>query len=301
MRRPLAILACVIPSLWPVLQQLANDASWPPTSAETADRFVARANQESLLPLLASEKDLPPSVVAAIRRSGALVAAHRVRSSRIAAALTRTAELLAGERYIVLKGCDFANRLYPRFEMRPMADVDILVAEGQMLRVTRLLESRGVTRQPAPTMAWHAPSHHEIALSVGDVTLEVHHRFVQKERHRIDYRALGERAVPFEAPGVQAFRLADDDAFAYETLSIAIKYFASPLIRVVDLWLLLQRDPATLEKSAARAAIRIGDAQRRLPGSGEIPRPARRAPPHPRPQNRAGPARAALAEILAAR
>lgn len=243
----------VIPSLWPVLQHLANDRPWPPTTAEAADRFVARANQESLLPLLASEKELPPSVVDAIRRSGALVAAHRVRSSMIATALARTAELLDGERYIVLKGCDFANRLYSRFDMRPMADVDILVAEGEMLRVARLLELRGVKRQPAPTIVWHAPSHHEIALSVGDVTLEVHQGFVQKERHRIDYSALFERAMPFEAPGVRALRLADADAFAYETLSIAIKYFASPLIRVVDMWLLLERDPATLERSAARA------------------------------------------------
>ena len=229
----------MIPSLWKSLRELAGG---------DAVAFVARANQESLLPLLAAERDLAPDVAAAIQRSAALVAAHRMRSAIIAKAFRRALELLDGERSIVLKGCDFAHRLYPRPEMRPMADIDVLVGVNDIDRIVAGLEARGVARSALPGVAILAKSHHEVVMTIDGVTFEVHNRFIQKARHRIDYDAVFARAVPFG----NALRLADADALAYETISIAIKYFTSPLIRYVDVWLLLA-DPATLEASAARA------------------------------------------------
>lgn len=244
----------MIPSLWPVIHHLANGEAWPPASEESAARFVARANQEALLPLLAAEGDLPAVVHEAVRRSAALISANAARSRMINAAFRHATELLGGERFIVLKGCDFAHRLYARPEFRPMADIDVLVREGEMDRVTRALLERGLTRAYPSGLASRVPWYHESVLAIDSVTFEVHHRFVPKTQHRIDYSAIFDRAMPFEKDGVMLLRLSTEDAFAYETLSIGIKYFTSPLIRYVDLWLMLKNSPGVVAAAAQRAS-----------------------------------------------
>lgn len=244
----------MLPTLWPAVHRLATGADWPPASAEGARLFVERAMQESLLPLLAAERELPDSVRAAMTGMAAMLAAQRLRTRVIGTALSEVAELLGDEPFMILKGCDFAYRLYPSPELRPMADIDILVREHRMQRVAADLERRGMQRTYPAGAASRLGSHHEASFSIGNVTFEVHHRFIQKARHRIDYAAIWDRAVPLETPYFRALRLGDADAVAYQTLSIAIKYFTSPLIRYVDLWLLLQGREELLGEAARIAA-----------------------------------------------
>lgn len=207
---------------------------------------MQRANQESLLPLLADEEDLPPKVKMALAANAALLRAATARTRIILDALEKSRTLLEDEDFIVLKGCDFALRLYPRPELRPMADIDVLVREGDLERVATLLEKRGLVREFPAGAASRMPSHHEAVFRIDNVTFELHHRFVQKARYCIDYDGVWNRAMRFG-------RLSDVDAFVYQTISIGIKYFASPLIRFVDLWLMLRSSPGIVERGAALA------------------------------------------------
>lgn len=240
-----------MPSLWPVVHRLATGEPWPPASSEDATAFVQCATQEALLPLLFAEDDLPQNVRAVLPGFAALARANAARTAMILRAFASVPAVLDGEPFIVLKGCDFATRLYPRPELRPMADVDILIREGDLDRVCRSLERRGFKRTYPGGLATRVPSHHEAAFQIDQVTFEVHHRFMQKPRHPIDYAAIWDRAVPREQDGV--LRLSDADAFVYETISIAIKYFVSPLIRFVDLWLLMHAAPDVVVKGAELA------------------------------------------------
>jgi hypothetical protein len=97
------------------------------------------------------------------------------------------------------------------------------------------------------------PSYHERVLRLGEVVVEVHHSFVQRVRHRIDYEAVWARRAPVAWPGARVFRLDDADALAYHALSLAIDEFSVPLVRYVDLWLLLEAAPGVLEAAAERA------------------------------------------------
>jgi hypothetical protein len=68
----------------------------------------------------------------------------------------------------------------------------------------------------------------------------------------VDYGALWARKVPTAVAAT--FRLHDVDALAYHALSLAKDELTAPLIRWVDLWLLVKADPARLAAVADRAA-----------------------------------------------
>lgn len=200
--------------------------------------------------MLFAESALPQNVRNAMTAMSAMMRASAARTRIVLDAFATLPGLLADVPFIVLKGCDFATRLYPSPELRPMADIDVLVRESDFERACALLKARGAVRQRPATAVARSRSHHEAAFSVGNVTLEPHQRFAQRWRHRIDYDALWRRAEPFRFRDVDALRLSDADAFVYETLSISLKYFESPLIRFVDLWLMLQKKEELLEQGA---------------------------------------------------
>ena len=259
-----------MPSLWRAIHELATGTSWPPANDETAAAFLDRVNQESLLPLYFDDPPDEPLLPPVNARFRALERAHAARSRMIVAALGRLAVLLAGEPFIVLKGCDLAFRIYPRPELRPMADIDVLVPVGDMRRVADRLVGEGLQRVYPAGPASRVDSHHEAVFTIDNVTVEIHHRFIQRSRHRIDYDGVWKRALPYEAPGVRALRLSAADAVAYLTIGICLKYFVSPLIHYADLWRLVEdegdevvRDAGELAtqwraKHAFYAALRFG-------------------------------------------
>lgn len=242
-----------LPSLWPTLHWLATGESWPPASDAAATRFVERVTQESLLPLLGGNADLPPLVRAAVSNHSAMLRANLARTEMIAQALATISKMMGREPLIVLKGCDFAFRLYDRPELRPMGDVDVLVREGEMDRIAGLLTERGLQREYPAGPASRSRSHHEATFRVRAVTVEVHHRFVQKPRYRIDYNRVWNRAAPLTAAGAEVLRLSNVDAFVYQTISIGLKYFVSPLIRFVDLWQIRHTEPDLIARAAVLA------------------------------------------------
>lgn len=259
-----------MPSLWEVIHELTNGTPWPPADDESASRFLHRVNQESLLPLYFDDPPAAENVRQMSVRFKALDRVHSARSRMILAAMDRLGDLLRDEPLIVLKGCDYAFRLYPRPELRPMADVDVLVPEGEMRRIADRLQQKGLQRLYPAGVASRVDSHHEAVFMIDNVTVEIHHRFIQRSRHRIAYEGVWKRAEPFEASRLRALRLSAADAIAYQAIGICLKYFAAPLIRYVDLWRLVEDsgDQALIEaaelagqwqaRHAFYAALRYG-------------------------------------------
>jgi hypothetical protein len=97
------------------------------------------------------------------------------------------------------------------------------------------------------------PSHHEQLFRLGDVSVDVHHSFVQRSRNRVNYEGLWTRKVPFAAPGGGAYRLADADSLVCHALSMAADEFSIPLLRYLDLWLMMRAAPEIGEAAGARA------------------------------------------------
>src|SRR5262249_22482217 len=149
------------------------------------------------------------------------------RTDILQSAAQRVAEVLRPEPFVVLKGLDYAHRLYGDPALRPMQDIDILVPRARMETVTRALQAGGLALVP-PSAVWPTPaafgvatetaSHHERLFRLGDVSVDVHHSFVQRSRNRVDYEAVWDRKVPFDAAELAAYRLADTDALVYHAL-----------------------------------------------------------------------------------
>jgi hypothetical protein len=231
---------------------------------------VEAAVQHGLLPLLLNEGACPPAVAAARERYRAWDQLFRRRAENLLGALRALAALLEPERFILLKGADYAWRLYPDPVLRPMQDIDILVPTRRFTAVCGRLREAGLVQRfegsPTHRVAWFGES----VFDLGGVTLEVHHCFLPRARHPIDYDAVWERRVPVAVSGVVAARLDDVDAFVYHALSLAKDEFFVRLARYLDFWLLLRTvpslDPACLRARDWRATHALYGALRQAQG-----------------------------------
>jgi len=240
-------------SLWAAVQAAAGERSWPPASDASADRLVAQAAREGLLPLLFESPDLPGVLTAALDRHRGWQRLAEARAQILARALGVVAGLLDGEPFAVLKGADYMWRLYGRPVLRPMQDIDLLVPAARLDAVCERLRAGGLRYRPPARAARAASSYYERAFLLGDVVVEVHQSFLQRSRHPVDYGAVWERRRPVPALGPAAGRLDDVDALAYHALSMAKDEFTVPLVRYFDLRLMLLAAPGVLRPAAARA------------------------------------------------
>lgn len=239
-------------SLWPILHRLAAAESWPPSSPATADLLIGEASRQGLLPLLLARDGLPAVVQDRLARVQAWRALHARKTAILLEAVARLAGLLEGEPFVLLKGAEYMWRLYPSPELRPMHDVDILVPRARSRAVGARLQAAGLSPRFAEPVQRLA-AHHEKQFVLGSLLVEVHHSFVQRPRHRIDYEAVWSRRVPLETPAVRAARLSDVDALVYHALSMAMDEFRVRLIRYVDLWRMLRSSPGLAAAAAERA------------------------------------------------
>lgn len=241
-------------SLWPLVHRAAAGEGWPPSSGAAADLLVAQAARQGLLPLLFEAQGGMPAVVQnALERHRGFKRVHSARTARLQDAISRLCGVLADEPLVLLKGADYMRRLYPRPDLRPMDDVDVLVPRARIDEVCRRLQAAGLRPEfPAGPLS-RLPSYHERVFDWDGVVVEVHHSFIQRPRHRVDYDAVWERCVPLDVPGGRAARLSDADGLAYHALALGIDAFAVPLVRYVDLWLMLAAAPEALGPAAQRA------------------------------------------------
>jgi hypothetical protein len=239
-------------AVWAAVQAAAG-GTWPPEDDAGAERFLGQASREGLLPLLFDAASAPPAVAAALARSRALRHAAEARAEILARALREVAALLAGEPFVALKGADYALRLYRRPSLRPMQDLDILVPAERLEAVCARLRGGGLRERPRTAGARAAPSYYERAFLLGDAIVEVHQSFLHRSRHPVDYAAVWARRRPLPALGPDAARLDDVDAIAYHALAMAKDEFTVPLVRYLDLQLLLEAAPGALPAAVGRA------------------------------------------------
>jgi hypothetical protein len=240
-------------ALWAAVHAAAAGEPWPPSSERTAGLLLEQAGREGLLPLLFAAPALPDVVRAALERQRALLRLAEARAQIFAGALRALAGLLDGEPFVVLKGADYMRRLYPRPALRPMQDIDLLVPRDRLDAVCERLLAGGLRRRAPTRAAREAPSYYERAFLLGDVIVEAHQAFLQESRHPVDYGAVWARRVPCPDLSPTAARLGDVDAVAYHALAMAKDELTVPLVRFVDLRLMLQADPHVLRVAAARA------------------------------------------------
>ena len=231
----------------------SSDRPWPPAGDVEADRFLAQAGREGLLPLLFAAAGLPASVARALDRARAHERLAEARAEILTRALHEVEGLMDGEPFVAIKGADYMWRLYARPALRPMQDIDILVPSARIDAVCERLEHGGLRRRPPVRPARAAPSYYERAFLLGDVVVEVHQSFLQRSRHTIDYDAVWARRRPLPSLGPSAARLDDADAVAYHALAMAKDEFTVPLIRFLDLKLMLDAAPDLLPPALARA------------------------------------------------
>ena len=129
------------PSLWDVVALRATGARWPPETQSRAELVARACLDEGLLPLLQAEPALPLLVRDAVRRAMAS-RLHVDRDHALRRGLRRALELIGSE-VVVLKGSDFAHRLYVDPALRPMFDVDLLVPLARAAEVRAHLEYAG--------------------------------------------------------------------------------------------------------------------------------------------------------------
>lgn len=232
-------------NVWRAVESL-HGRSWPPRDP---DAFIAAAAGESLLPLLFQE-----SIVAgALPRHRAMLRLYQARAAKLRTAARLVCELLCDVPFIVMKGADYADRLYGDPSLRPMLDVDILVPRDRMNDIHAILTRNEFTESFSGGAVTRLSSYNERSYVGHDVGVDVHHSFIQRVRHRIDYDAIWRERESYTLDGVDASRLSPLHAFLYHAVSMAKDEFTSPLIRYVDLYLMLQRWPSLPNDAVALA------------------------------------------------
>jgi Uncharacterised nucleotidyltransferase len=241
--------------LWPIVWRLATSSDWPPRDNAHVPAFFDFANREKLLPLVMAEGDLPSEIVSAKPRFQALRALYRTRYELARDAILELQRVLGTEAFLLLKGSDYCHRLYACPELRPMADVDILIPAAKFQQMIERLAAAGYPRKYSDFGAGFAPGHHEISIEVGSVHVEPHRSFAQRVRAGIDYDGMWQRREWFETDGFSGYRLAPADAILGHAFNLAIDEFSSQLIRYVDFFLLLQRYESQLPECVAQAKV----------------------------------------------
>lgn len=239
--------------LWPIVWRLATGLDWPPRDKAYVPAFFDYANREKLLPLVMAEGDFPPEILSAKPRFQALRALYRTRYELARDAILELQRVLGTEAFLLLKGSDYCHRLYDRPELRPMADVDILIPAARFQQMIERLTAAGYPRKYSDFGAGFAPGHHEISIEVGSVHVEPHRSFAQRVRAGIDYDGMWQRRERFEADSFSSYRLSPADAILGHAFNLAIDEFSSQLIRYVDFFLLLQRYQGELPECVTRA------------------------------------------------
>lgn len=237
------------PSIWNAQSRLALGHEWPPRSEAEVMKLIEQMTIDYLLPLFAVSAPRNDVVDAVLARSRAMQRVFEHRARRFAAAAAHVAEVLEGEPFVFAKGLDYAYRLYDDPALRPMQDMDVLVPRERFAAVDKRFREAGFTHQPVGGVAGRTQSFHETGYAVdNDVFLDLHQSFVQRGRYAVNYEAIFRDAVPFETRDFRGKRLSDLHALAYHVINIAKDELSVPLIRYIDLWLMLERDRELLPR-----------------------------------------------------
>ncbi len=159
----------------------------------------------------------------------------------------------AGIPWLPIKGCDVGTRAYERPEERPVADVDLLIAEADYPRTRRALEAAGwrsLTLGPRMDSYLLEEGYAWQAADASNLLLEVHHRLWGMVPDGMS-DAFVDAAAPDPALGPTARRLPPAHAWLLAAVHIWLNPPPRPLLAVWD----LERIAAASEDSVLADAV----------------------------------------------
>ena len=231
------------------LEDPARAAALPPDDP----LLTAVARHHRLTPLLSITcgNRLAPPLAEAFRRDRLVTAARNLLLEQVAAECL-AAFAAAGVPTIVLKGLEYATRLYDGAAgARPTADVDLLVPGEKRRAAFGVLDRLGFEpRAAAP--GFDEPDYHEVAWTRSGVEVDLHLALAPLVRCRIDYAAVWSWAEQFQVRGTETRVLSRPHAAVFQSLHMAIDHFDVPAIALVDLTRLLA-EPSTVADAEATA------------------------------------------------
>lgn len=160
-------------------------------------------------------------------------AAATLQAERRAAVLAEAVAALgqAGIPVMLLKGVAYAGALYPEAALRPMSDIDLLVADTRYVAAIAELGRLGYWHAGTPDQL-SAPNH-GFTLKRKDGSIDVHRHITHAGRTSIDLAAVWRNAGPaVHVPG--ALRPAAAHEYMIHVAHMARHELAVPVINVVD-------------------------------------------------------------------
>jgi len=203
---------------------------------------LATLGLEALGCVLVRRSGRAPSAQLAARYMEAL--ANNVPLRRTLAEAARALRA-AGVSAIVYKGQDYLTRIYGDLGARSMADVDLLVREGELGRAESALIAAGFIADLDCKLI------HERKFCKDGVAIDLHHALLQPARMRIDHEELFARAVPSPL-GHGLLALEATDALLVHCVNQTVKGYALPASSYLELQALLER--AEVGEALRRAA-----------------------------------------------
>jgi hypothetical protein len=226
-----------------LLVALMSALDEPETAASLSpsERAIQVARHHRLSPLLSALCGpwLPAGLAEPFRRDRILTAARNIMLAQATAECTRALGA-AGVPTIVLKGLDYATRLYDAAGARPTSDVDLLIPDEHRRTAFATLDRLGFEpRAAAP--GFDDADYHEVAWARGAVEVDLHMGLAPVARCPIDYRAVWSAAIPRRVADADTLALSDEHAVLFHALHMAIDHFDVPAIYLLDLSRLASR------------------------------------------------------------
>jgi len=140
--------------------------------------------------------------------------------------------------FLPIKGI-YNQTLYPEPFLRPLGDYDIFIKKNDMDNISQLLYNEGYKIHNSPNDNFMGYiSHAKTFMHKKFLNIDLHYRIFQKWRYPVDERKIWENSKKI------GFRreLAPEDAFIINAGNIIKDRFAGPLVRLWDLYYLLNKN-----------------------------------------------------------
>ena len=180
------------------------------------DALLRQAEEQGMGPLLhrhlsTLEADLPDTFLRGLRF---LSLRHQQANTLLVKSLHGILDLLQSEGIpvLVLKGAALCRTLYPEVGLRPMRDIDLLLAKEDVLRAHVFLQQHGFVAStvPIPEDHFHLPALHQSVDGL-QVCVELHHDLFPDcppYYEKLDFAELYSNGLAFDVHGITAYTLA---------------------------------------------------------------------------------------------
>lgn len=202
-------------------------------------RLLAAGTMHKLLPLMAYninrlglERMVEASTATAIGEAYLAHLREKEQQRAVLRILLAEARLRRLE-VIVLKGSAIAETLYPRPELRPSADIDLLVRESDFPAIEGMVRELGYREVVAERNVHHSVF---VRSDAPRLRVECHRGLWIELRHRYSLEDIWTRAFTGELAGEEARTMSYEDLLCHLTFHIASHhYFRAPLLWYYDL------------------------------------------------------------------